>query len=187
MRNLRVVRLWLRSAPQQDKGEEYPADNQEEKQPAGGLLKDLRPDLAQIHLSSSRLLLALCAHHQDVPLVVRGEIVASALAVAGDREKCGRGGFWRHHAGRIGNRLRVDSILQPNGKILWLVVDRAVRAILQLNAEDERVFLFEAPHIADQQPELVIVVGRVRRGMEDAGECIRIVFLEKRIGFRLVH
>jgi len=33
-RNLRIVRLWLRSAPQQDKGEEDPANEQEEKQPA---------------------------------------------------------------------------------------------------------------------------------------------------------
>ena len=53
MSDLRVVRLWLGSAPQQDKGEEYPADEQEEKQPAGGLLKDLRPYLAQIHFDSS--------------------------------------------------------------------------------------------------------------------------------------
>ena len=53
MSDLRVVRLWLGSAPQQDKGEEYPTDEQEEKQPAGGLLKDLRPYLAQIHFDSS--------------------------------------------------------------------------------------------------------------------------------------
>ena len=91
MSDLRVVRLWLGSAPQQDKGEEDPADEQEEKQPAGGLLKDLRPYLAQIHLDSSGCRWTFCPHHQDVPFIVRGEIVSSALAVAGDCEKRGRG------------------------------------------------------------------------------------------------
>jgi hypothetical protein len=37
MSDLRVVRLWLGSAPQQDKGEEDPAYKQKDKQPAGGL------------------------------------------------------------------------------------------------------------------------------------------------------
>ena len=91
MSDLRVVRLWLGSAPQQDKGEEYPTDEQEEKQPAGGLLKDFRPYLAQIHFDSSGCCWTFCAHHQDVPFIVGGEIVASALAVAGDCEKRGRG------------------------------------------------------------------------------------------------
>ena len=53
MSDLRVVRLWLGSAPQQDKGEENLTNEQEEKQPAGGLLEDLRPYLAQIHFDSS--------------------------------------------------------------------------------------------------------------------------------------
>jgi len=53
MSDLCIVWLWLGFAPQQDKGEEDSANDQEEKQPPGRLLKDLRPNLAQIHLDSS--------------------------------------------------------------------------------------------------------------------------------------
>jgi hypothetical protein len=125
-------------------------------------------------------------HYQDVPFIARGEIVASALAVAGDCEKRGRRGLWRHYAGGIGNGLRVDPVLQPDGEILRFEIDRGVRGILQFNAKDERILLFEAPHITDPQLEIVIVVGRVWRGVENALERVWIILLEKRISFRLV-
>jgi hypothetical protein len=48
----RIVRLWLRAAPHQDKGEKDSANEQKEKQPTGRLLKEFRPNLPQIHLDS---------------------------------------------------------------------------------------------------------------------------------------
>jgi hypothetical protein len=67
-----------------------------------------------------------------------------------------------------------------------VAVDCGVRGILQFDAKDERILLFEAPHITDPQLEIVIVVGRVWRGVENALESVWIILLEKRIGFRLV-
>jgi hypothetical protein len=43
----------LRAPPQQDKGEKDSANKQKEKQPAGGLLKEFRPNLPQVHLDCS--------------------------------------------------------------------------------------------------------------------------------------
>jgi hypothetical protein len=89
------------------------------------------------------LLPSFCSHYEDVPFIVRSEIVASALAVASDCEKRRRRGFRRHYAGGIGDGLRVDLVFQPDGQVLRFVIDRAVRGILQLNAKDERILLFE--------------------------------------------
>ena len=82
--------------------------------------------------------------------------------------------------------MRVDPVLQPDGEVLRFVIDRGVRWILQFNAKDERILLFEAPHITNPQLEILIVVGRVWRGVENALERVWIILLEKRISFRLV-
>ena len=42
--------------------------------------------------------------------------------------------------------LRVDPSSSADGEVLRLVIDRAVRGILQLNAKDERILLRSATH-----------------------------------------
>ena len=72
--------------------------------------------------------LAFYPDDQDVPVVVRCEIVAASGSVAGDREKRGRRGFGRHHARGIGDRLGVNPLFEPDRKVLGLVINRALRA-----------------------------------------------------------
>ena len=162
------------------------ADEQKKHEPPRGFLKKFRPDFARVHLLILLCWLAFHPDDKDVPLVVRREIVAASGSVAGDREKRGRRGFGRHHAGRVGDGLRVNPLFEPDREVLGLVIDRALRRVFEVDAEDESVLLFEPPHVADDHPEIVVVVRGAGRGMEDASQRVRVVLLEKRIRFRLV-
>jgi hypothetical protein len=62
----------------------------------------------------------------------------------GERQ-VGRAGFGRHRARRIRDGLRVDPLFEPNRKVLGLVINRALRRVLEVDAEDESVLLFEPP------------------------------------------
>ena len=124
---------------------------------------------------------------EDVPLVVRGKVIATALAVPRDGKECGRDRLGWHDAGGIGDGLREDSLVESDGQVLRVVVDRGVGRVLQFDPEDERVFLLETPNVPDMDCELVVVVRDVWRRVKDAGESVGMVFDEERIGLGLVH
>ncbi len=101
----------------------------------------------------------ISTNNQNVPLIVRGEVITPSLPVPSNREEGRSHRLRRHNPGGISERLRIDPLVQPNRQILRLVVDRLVGLIDQLQPEDERVLFLKPPDIKDTNVEVLIVIG----------------------------
>ena len=113
-------------------------------------------------------------------------MVASALAVAGDREERGRHRPGRHHARRVGDGLRVDPLLEPYGEVLRVVSNSRIGRVLELQPEYQRVLDLEAPNVPHPHGEVVVVVGYFGRSVEHARQRVRPLLRQQRILLRPV-
>ena len=66
------------------------------------------------------------------------------------------GALCRRH--RLG--LRVNAVFESDREVLGFVLDGALRCIFELDAEDERVFLFEPPNVTSLYKEQQPIVGK---------------------------